>query len=776
MRKSPPKLDSPPHLSLTLFGPPQLKNHQERLQFKRDKTMALLSYLLVKQTACPRATLAVLLWPNSRQALALLRTSLSDLRSVCGNEVLVSQGPVLSLAPDQLACDVVRFRQLIAEAAAHAHAAPPAGLASPCSTCQRLLVEAVALVKEDFMTGFMLSDSNAFHEWQTQQAQQLHREYLSALKNLVQLFLQQRDFANAQQYATRWVTAEPFEEQAHRFLMKAFALGGQRDLALDQYRTYKTALNQEFGLPPQEETTALYQAIFSGIFPIEEPGLAPPGPPGMSKDGNTAQGQSFLTPAIPTIFPVPPTSFCGRMEETAYLVARLQAPDCRLVTLLGMGGSGKTRLALEVARTLAEDRHTLQACFPAGLYFVAGEGLTHRTQLLNELVDTLVFPHPPQESQEAQIIQGLKGKRLLLILDNFEHLATEAPFLSRLLAALPELKILVTSRERLALQEEECLNVYGLDYPCAEAKKNQPLGAYGAVRLFLERAWRVQPNFALDLANARWVIQICQMLEGLPLGLELATEQLRYFSVQEVAERLTDHRSHLQTSARNLPPRHVSLRAIFDYSWAGLTADEQAAYARLSVFSGGFTGPAAQAVEVSQTILFSLLDKSLLEKRQGDKFALHPVLKQLAAEKLSADPDTFPEAFYAFTRYYLRFLAQASVSLQTNEPHTCLASLTAEIENIRFAWALALTFGWFEMVEEALESYYAYYRLHHLYHEGALAFQLSAQMLAAEDTPALKRLHGKMRNRQGRFLVALGQIKEAQTCFEEALQRADEPE
>ncbi|NUM48080.1 MAG: tetratricopeptide repeat protein [Anaerolineales bacterium] len=779
MRKSPLRVDTPPNLTLSLFGYPQLKDKNELLHLNRHKSMALLAYLLVNQGEHLRLALAALLWPDTEQALALalLRNVLSDLRRVCGS-TLITEGPMVRLALEGIACDVMRFRKLIAEASTPTHSNHVPAPGSPCSTCQALLIEAVALVQEEFMVGFMLGDSASFQEWQTQQGQQLRQAYHAALEKLTEMYHQQMDYPNVQRYAARWAAADPLQERAHRYLMQAFALDGRRDLALSQYQKCKAELKQELGLPPQQETTALYMAIFSGTFRVGEATHDISDASRVREDGNATQKfplTGFSKP--PTNFPVPPTSFCGRTEEVTYLLARIQQPDCRLVTLLGMGGSGKTRLALELARTLAQDLHTLKAVFPAGLYFITLEALTHREHLLNKIAEALGFTLQPHESLEGQTIKWLRGKRLLLILDNFEPLIAEAPLLTELLLGLPELKILVTSRERLALQEEECLELSGLDYPpsAQPGEGNQALEAYEAVQLFLQRAGRAQSKFSLNKTSTPWVIQICQMLEGFPLGLELATEKLRTVSVQEIAESLAYHRGNLQTSIRNLPPRHASLQAVFDYSWVRLTEQEQGAYARLSIFPSGFTSSAAAVVlGVSQEMLFTLQDKSLVEKRQEGRYALHPVLKQLAAEKQAADPDSFRVTACSFTTYYLNLLARKRTSLQTNEQGGALEEVAAESENIRSAWTFALARGWLDMIEEALDSYYWYYLFHSLYHEGALVFQLATQMLVGEHSLQVGRLRGKMLNRQGRFLVTLGRLPEAQACFEESLRRASE--
>lgn len=626
------------------------------------------------------------------------------------------------------------------------------------------------------MEGFSLPNSAVFDQWQAQYMVQVRQEIQRGMEHIVRGFTLEKDYAQAIQYGLRWLSLDPLQERVHRELIHLYALNGQRELALLQHQACTELLARELNLLPQQETLALVQAITSGNItslsikngPLQLPTIVSKDPPQVQKP--------FLPP--PPRVPVPLTTFCGRTEELDYVMTRLQASDCRLLTLLGMGGSGKTRLALEVARLLPQDPLAVQTYFPDGLYFMAFEALTDGTQIIPLILEKLGFSLKDQASPQAQMIQSLNGKKLLLILDNFERFVNEAPLLTEFMLSNPNLKILVTSRTRLALQEEECVEIRGLDYPREghELEQIESIPDYGAVQLFIQRARRLQPRFSLDVENAIWIIKICQLLDGLPLALELASEQVRSATPQEIAQSLAYRIADLQTSYRNYPPRHASLRAVLEHAWGCLTPDEQEAFPRLSVFQGGFTRVAASELGLPQHVFFALLDKSLLYEKPDGRYDLHPVLRHLASEKLSEAPVALREASFGHSAYYLGLLTHLPASLQNHPQIPMLKTLASDIENIRKAWALALAAEWLDLVQKALEGYYLFYWDQGLYYEGEWVFQLAAQMLARESSPQMYALRGQLLQRQGRFCVALGRIHEAQACFEASHLRTQETE
>ncbi|MBZ0301236.1 MAG: AAA family ATPase, partial [Anaerolineae bacterium] len=324
--------------------------------------------------------------------------------------------------------------------------------------------------------------------------------------------------------------------------------------------------------------------------------------------------------------PPQPTSFIGREHEIAQLTALLADPNCRLLTLLGPGGIGKTRLSVQAA--------TSQTRFRDGVYFVPLAPLSSPDLLPTAIASALQIVLYDANSIQHELTNYLREKHMLLVLDNFEHLLDGVDLLTGILQAAPQIKFLVTSRERLNVLEEWVLLLEGLSFP--DDRTNIPLESYSAVQLFTQRARQAQVNFSLD-DNAQAVRQICQQVEGMPLGLELAATWLRVMSSQQIAEHMESSLGFLTTPVRNVAERHRSMRAVFEQSWKLLSAGEQDVLMRLSVFRGGFDlGAAGQFAGASLDILAALADKSLIRVNHDGRYDLHELLRQFAEQQLQA--------------------------------------------------------------------------------------------------------------------------------------------
>jgi predicted ATPase/class 3 adenylate cyclase len=327
--------------------------------------------------------------------------------------------------------------------------------------------------------------------------------------------------------------------------------------------------------------------------------------------------------------PVPPTPFVGRERELALLQRLLSDPGVRLITLVGLGGMGKTRLAIEAA-------HQNSASFQ-GTYFVSLALARSSDDLLFGIAEALGYPFVGEKAPVVQLGAYVADKPLLLVLDNFEHLVDSAPVLTDLQARAPALKLLVTSRERLNLAGEGALPIDSVDVPTTTSGDQWEVSS--AIQLFLQSAQRVQPEFALH-GNEDEALRICQLVEGMPLAIELAAAWVRLLPCAQIVARLERSADFLASSRRDAPERHRSLRAVFDSSWDLLAPDEQAALARLAMLRGAFDLDAAEAVGGAELpLVASLSDKSLLQPDSKGGYALHELTRQYAAERLAQEPD-----------------------------------------------------------------------------------------------------------------------------------------
>ena len=758
-------------IRLSLLGPPNLTRDNAPLKIGRRKAFALLSYLAVTHQPQRRESLATLFWPDSGSSLAFsyLRRDLAVINKALGPGWLEADREQVTLIEQEgLRIDVLAFRQLLQECQAHGHP-----IDKGCPRCIPLLSEAAALYRGEFMMGFSLPDSHAFDDWQRFEQETLRHDMTCILGILIEEHSAQGQYQEGISYARRWLQLAPWDEAAHRWLMQLYTWGGDRSAALRQYQECVRLLDNELDQPPGENTHALFEAIQSGEA------LARPS--GSALHAATAARPLDARRSLP-----PQTSaFVNRKAELAELKGLLvHEAACRMITLAGPEGTGKTRLALWAAETVMES-------FPHGVYVVPLTSIHDVDLLAPTIAGALKLTFQGRTEPKAQLLNYLREKRILLVLDNMHGLG-RVDLLPEILQQAPGVKLLITSRERLSLRAEWVRSIQGLEYPPADSTDDavgeRSFQDYSAVQLFLERVQRASPDIRLEEQDRAAVLRICQAVEGLPLALELGATWAREMALPEIAAeiqrsleaqpdeaQLTETRpaEALPDWANDPPERHRIVRALFERSWQLLTEPEQHALQRLSVFQGGFTREAAARVSKTSPLqLISLVDKSMLRAHPSGRYDMHELLHRFVTEKLVSTPDVSQEVHAAHCRYYCTFLREREDRLKGAAQREALDEISADIDNVRAAWRWAIEHALTDEIARGLESLYLFYYARGWVHEGQAVYRKALDSLEAsgtEQTSTRALVVGRLQARSGRFAYRRGRHRQARELLRRSL-------
>jgi len=767
-------------ISLAVLGNFSVMVDDQPIAESRTKKIeALLAYLVVEvDYAHRREKLMGLLFPemdddaastNLRQTLTRLRRTIQDQDGVTPFLTVTRESIQFNRASDHR-CDLYAFKALLTGCEEHTNQRSPL-----CSQCMANARQAIDLYRGPFLTDLFLADSAEFEDWAHFLREYLQQSALAVLDDLIQFHTRRGEYAQAITYGQRQVQIEPWREETHQRLMRLLARLGQRAHALAQYKSCADALARELAVEPAPETTALRQQIAE----------------------LTENVRSYHLPRIED-------TFIGRKDELAHIYMHFADEASRLLTLVGGGGVGKTRLALEVGWRIA---HELLGPFIHGVYFVSlanlgatGDG---EKMLSIAVADSLGLSLVGVQTPLDSIKGYLRNKELLLIVDNCEEAGDAIRLLSQLLAQAPGLQILATSREPLHLQNEFLLRIDGLPFPPGEATSDdrpsnigsrstsaiEPirLEEYHAVQLFSHHAQRMSTNFSVDklvVNEQHAVARICRICEGMPLALEMAAAWVPLLPCQEIASEIARNFDLLQNSRRDHEPRHRSIRAVFDYSWQRLTDAEQALFARLSVFRGGFDLEAAREVAAAPlSVLASLVRKSLLHYHntrtsQSDsslthaRYAFHPLLHQYAAEKL-AEHESAGQIQQRHGAYYCTWLSKLTPHLNDGAQQKAIAAIALELDNLRQAWHHAVDDHQIELIAQAVEGFTIFCELRGLFSEGEALLRQAVEALRAvqrtDEDDATAIVAAKTLARQGRLNFLLGHSALAQKQLAESI-------
>lgn len=743
------------HLSLGVLGSLQvLLDDTPVTTLESDKVCALLVYLAVEADYPHlRESLVGLLWPdcpervarhNLRQALFNLRLAIGD-HSASPSYLLISREAIQFNRASDFSLDLAQFNTLLRTCEANRSR----DIEDPSLRAARL-EEMVKLYRGEFLQHFFLEDSAEFEQWTLVQRESSHQHVLDACSYLADYYELHGDFQAARRHAFRQLELDSWREEAHCQMMRALALDGQRSAALAQYETCRRVLAKELDVEPSASTRELYERIRAGEL--------------RAKD----ESPSSVPSAPIHNLPVSLTSFHGREQELVDLERLIANPECRCISLVGPGGIGKTRLALETAQ-----RH--RADFAHGVAFVPLASVGSVEAAVIAIASAIHFHFYGLNEPQVQLLNHLCEKHMLLILDTVEQLLTQGSlqvnfveFMLEILQRASGVKLLVTAREVLDLQEEWVFEVRGLEFP--ERKQTEKLDEYAAVELFIQRARRASPGFAFSETDLAGIAHICRLVEGMPLAIELAATWLRILSPVEIAQEIEGSLDFLSSSVRDIPERHRSMRVVFDHSWRTLSPKEQQVLSQLSVFRGGFSRQAAEQVAgASLAVLSALGNRALLRRAAAGRYGLHELLRQYCTTHLVADPEAHAAAQKRHYDYFLEMAAAAEQELKGRDQLEWLRRLEQDHDNLRAAleWALehdGMAQGDDEWALRLSGALHLFWRMRGHFHEGRswLAKSLG-QCLERHSAARAAALFAK-----GSLLYALGDVSAGRLLAEES--------
>jgi DNA-binding SARP family transcriptional activator/predicted ATPase len=649
-----------PRLFVGLLGPFKADLDGTPVVFAYEKTKAILAYLAIQPgRAVRREKLAGLIWPDSsqeaaqedlRQALSRLRKSLNDSGSFL--PYILSDRESIQLNPNaDLRVDILQFQHSLLYCATHSHRHSRA-----CPICARQRASAALLYRGEFLEDLSLPNSDLFEDWAATWREQCHIQAVDVFGWLADYHQLGGDVPAALAAARRQVELEPFSEEACLRFLRILAQDGQIEQAIHIYQRFKERLVDELSLSPSQPLLDFVERLRS----------------------NTALSDFKQAPFSQGL-PVPLTPLIGREVELAELFVWLADPARRLITILGPGGIGKTRLAIAAAQKQAP-------AFSNGAIFVDFPGLNSRTDFMWQLARALGVTGSEKSDLNRMIIESVKDKDCLLILDGFENALDSTDILNQLLQFSPRLVILITTRERINVPGEWIFPLGGLPFPASGILRQ--IEKYSAVELFVLQAKQVNPAFELTPENSECISRICRLVGGMPLAIGLASAWVQVMPCHEIADELQRGLDILSSSAAG--NHHAGIRAAFEQSWLRLMPEEQRVFRQVTVFRGGFDRQAAQQVTgASVETLVDLVNKSFVRGSAEGRYHIHDLMIQFGLEKLNEAAE-FAETYRRHCLYFLETAEKIeSVWLTGRDVHSFFW-LIKEQDNLHSAlnWAI----------------------------------------------------------------------------------------
>jgi len=762
-----------------------LDKQGELIGMSSRKAEAILIYaLLSEKISIEREELATLLWEemDEQKALTNLRVTLAKIKQDMGDVLIISRRRI-SINPDwKIFFDYLVVKEILRENIDERSTQDEISLKNA-----RNIKEALAYYKGDLLQGFYVRKAIEFEDWLTYQRENLKTQVINAVHLAVQSFYQNGDFISGVEAANQLIRLDPYNDAAYQWLIKLFGADGKRDAAIDAFNAYVQMLQEGLGLDADEDVINLIGSIKSGSFT-----------PDIRPEKINAKYQR----PVPNNIPLQITKFFGREKELTQLIGSLKNSRIRLVTLLGQGGVGKTRLAVQTAKRLQND-------FPDGVWFIPLAGVVSPKLVLPEIYQTLQIAYPEKSESIQQLVSYLNGNKVLIVLDNFEQLLDASAIISDVIRQTENSKFIITSREMTGLPEETRINLEGLSLETIAIPKEGKKGSdnrSAASAMFHDWAKRIDADYDDTAENQAVVDEICKIVAGMPLGIELAVTGLKHNSLMELRDKLQEDVFSLKSDHPEIPERQRSLTAVFNTFWSQMSENEQNLLCRLSVFRRVVTRKAAaQVAGVSSFFLSNLVSRGLLQRAMPEGYQAHSMHRRYVYNKLKENPKEFKEIHEKHHDYYFAYLSQLERSLRDNPEKDYLDTVEFELNNIRTALHFVIQGKDEQTALEFCEMLMPFWKIRGYYQEGyhwySETFQLKtnanlvmksaalcaaaklatklgdfdiAQDFSKESLKYSKKMgdqHGEARalNSLGAALAASGKIDQAGSYFSESL-------
>lgn len=693
-----------PQLNIQSLGELRVSLDDQPISFGSNKATALLVYLLGTGRSQSREVLAELLYEgypqkdamgNFRRELSVVRTALPDMVDSNREFAWLNTGENIWFDFAELEAGLISIPEYLT-----------------AETALEIQQQISELFVGDFLEGFPDIGSAAFEQWVVAERDRLKRRVQNGLQALANYFIQHGHYDAGLETTEKLLKLDELDEEAYRLQMIALAQSGQRANAIRVFQTLSKILEQELDLEPDVEAVAIFERIRAGDS-LDD----------YFSEVEAVNGYQTASGQIPNNLPQQLTPFVGRSKEIEQFLNLMIQSRPRLVTIEGSGGIGKTRFALKLAEQLMSQ-------FSDGVYFVPLADLGSPEQIVPKIAESMDIDLYGDQRPESELSEYIAGKKILLLLDNFENVADGAEIVFDILGQTSQLTIIITSRERLRLRGETSFPIDGLDYPRSDEDALDIL-EIDSGRLFLQSARRVDPGFEPLSEDLLPVTNICRIVRGMPLAIELATGYINMLTPAEILHELNHNGiDMLVTDDFNIPDRQKSIVAIFDWSWDRLSLSEQEALTKLAVFRGGFTRDAAQAVAGAGLRMLNILVSMSLIYREGrGRYEIHELMGQFLQMKLAENADLVSSIHQAHCRYFSSLLDENEGDILSGH----VKEIIPDFENIYHAWHFAISDINLKAIGRLREGLWALFDAQSWHHEGAAAFKLAINALETDD-------------------------------------------